>query len=133
MKLQGNWKFKTLENLEKEVWGAPPYDSHLVIRIHELRKIPLIEFSIEDLRINIGQNFSLDYLIPLAIEKLEVNLFAEGDLYEADLLQAVLNVKSEYWINNKTYWKAIKDMISGSLTELDEMRIKHTEFLNLTF
>ena len=48
MKLGNNWRQKTLENLEKDYWGNPSYDSHLVKRCHELRKIPLDSFTTED-------------------------------------------------------------------------------------
>jgi hypothetical protein len=72
MKLQVNWRQKTLENLENDYWGNPNYDSYLVRRCHELRKIPLENFSVEDLRIMIGQQISLDYLIPLALEVLTI-------------------------------------------------------------
>jgi hypothetical protein len=35
----------------------------------------------------IGQQLSFPYLFPLAIETLSINLFAEGDLFEVDLLK----------------------------------------------
>src|SRR5690349_15443526 len=97
MKLENNWRQKTLENLEKDFWGEPTYDSHLVKRCHELRKIQLERFTTEDLRLMIGQQFSLDYLMPLALETLSANLFAEGDFFEGDLLKNVLSVNTEFW------------------------------------
>ena len=90
MKLENNWRQKTLENLEKDFWGKPDFDSHLVTRCYELRKLPLDNFTTEDLRIMIGQEIGLDYLIPLAIEVLTIDLFAEGDFFEGDLLKNVL-------------------------------------------
>lgn len=77
----------TIEKLEGVVWSEPTYDSQLVVRCHELRKIPLNEFSTGDLRIMIGQQIGLPYLIPLAIEELSKNLLVEGDFYEGDLLK----------------------------------------------
>lgn len=97
MNLENNWRNKSLENLEKDVWRAFASDSRLVRRTKELRKIPLDNFTIEDLRLMIGQNFSLDYLIPLAIEKLTEDILAEGDLYKGDLLLAVVNSQQAYW------------------------------------
>jgi hypothetical protein len=131
MKLEANWKFKNLENLEKENWGAPQFSSHLVIRTHELRKIPLDEFSVEDLRICIGQNFSLKYLIPLSLEKLNENLFTEGNFYEGDLLQSVLAVNSNYWIDNPQLWNELNILISSKLEELDSQKIKYSTFRDL--
>src|SRR3954465_15505893 len=97
MKLENNWRQKTLENLEKDYWNNPAYDSHLVRRCHELRKLPLGKFTTEDVRIMIGQQISLDYLIPSALEVLTIDLFAEGDFFEGDLLKNVLAIKTDFW------------------------------------
>ncbi len=111
MKLENNWLSKNGENLEKEVWPKINFDSHLIKRTSQLRKIPLNEFSVEDMRILIGQNFSLDYLIPLAIEKLKENIFAEGDLYAGDLLEAVAKCNPEFWKANLNYKREMKALI----------------------
>ncbi len=97
MKLENNWRQKTLENLEKEKWNTFDSDSRLIKRIKELRKVPLDNFAVEDLRLMIGQHESLEYLIPLAIEKLSADVLAEGDLYKGDLLLAVVNARQDYW------------------------------------
>jgi len=118
MKLENNWRQKTLENLEKEYWGNPDYDSHLVRRCHELRKLPLDNFTTEDLRIMIGQQISLDYLVPLALEVLKTDLFAEGDFFEGDLLKNVLAIKTEFWDNNKNYWSTLDILIKDRRSEI---------------
>jgi hypothetical protein len=97
MRLENNWRQKTLENLEKEKWGTFDSDSRLIKRIKELRKVSLDNFTIEGLRLMIGQHESLDYLIPLAIEKLQADILAEGDMYKGDLLLAVVNARQDYW------------------------------------
>ncbi|MFI5129797.1 MAG: contact-dependent growth inhibition system immunity protein [Chitinophagales bacterium] len=104
---------KTLEQLENEVWGEPGYPSHLVITVHKLRKKPLEDFTIEDLRIVIGQSFSLEYLIPIAIEKLQVNILAEGDMYDGDLLNSVLSADPTYWQKNKKEWQLIVELVEN--------------------
>lgn len=101
-KFENNWLFKSLESLEKDNWGEPEYDSHLVTTCHRLRKKQLKDFETEDLRIMIGQNFSLKYLIPLALNKLTENILADGDFYEGDLLEVVLK-------SDRAYWKAEQD------------------------
>jgi hypothetical protein len=97
MKLENNWRQKTLENLEKEKWNTFDSDSRLIKRIKELRKVPLDNFAVEDLRLMIGQHESLEYLIPLAIEKLRADILSEGDMYKGDLLLAVVNARQDYW------------------------------------
>lgn len=131
MKLEANWKFKSLDSLEKTDWGKPTYTSHLVKTVHRLRKVPLNEYTTEDLRTMIGQNIGLDFLIPLAIERLSEYLFAEGDLYEGDLLQAVLNSKSGFWEKNPSLWNQVNQLIDERLNELYNESIKYSSFLNV--
>src|SRR5580658_6464547 len=107
MKLENNWQFKTIENLEKNKWPHHDFDSFLVKRTQELRKIPLNEFTTEDLCIMIGQQIGLEYLIPLALETLKEDIWAEGDFFEGDLLKNVLAVSTDFWHNNKGYWSML--------------------------
>jgi hypothetical protein len=88
---------KSLQELEDDDWGEATFDSHLVRECHRLHRVPLKDFTIENLRIMIGQNFCLNYLVPLAIEKLEHNPLAEGRFYAGDLLVNVLRVHSYFW------------------------------------
>ena len=88
---------RTLDELDPPAWGAPTHDSYLVRRTHELRRVPLGEFTAEDLRIMIGQQIGLPYLVPRALDVLQVNPLAEGDFYPGDLLQAVLRIDVDYW------------------------------------
>ena len=104
---------KTLEQLETDYWEEPSFDSHLVKACHELRKKALKDFSIEDLRILIGQQFSLKYLIPLAINELEKNILAEGDLYAGDLLFAVLRVDHNYWNDHEIEWTKVYQLVNS--------------------
>lgn len=66
MKFENNWKSKSLENLEKDIWSPLHKDenSYLIQTCHKLRKKQLKDFEIEDLRIMIGQNIGLNFLIP---------------------------------------------------------------------
>ena len=58
----------------------------------------------------IGQEIGLYFLMPLAIETLTDNIFAEGDYYEGDLLKNVLEVNTKFWDDNKNYWKQRNDL-----------------------
>lgn len=77
---------QSLQELEGEDWGEPTFPSYLVRTCHALRRKPLREFMVEDLRIMIGQNIGLDYLIPLALEHLQQNPLVAGDFFPGDLL-----------------------------------------------
>jgi len=120
MKFENNWKQKNLENLENSFWGEPKFHSNLVITCHKLRKKPLNEFTTGDLRIMISQNFSLDYLIPLALEKLEENILIEGDCYEGDLLLIVLGSDKNFWKENKELWGKVFDLYNENKRYIDD-------------
>src|SRR5688572_13152596 len=91
-------KAKSIQELENKDWGEPDFDSHLVQECHRLRRVPLKDFTIENLRIMIGQSIGLEYLMPLAIEKLQENPLAEGSFYAGDLLVNVLRIESAFWL-----------------------------------
>ncbi len=87
---KGVVKSYTLTELESEDWGEPPFPSHLVTECHRLRKVPIGDFTTENLRIMIGQNIGLDHLIPMAIQVLRRDPLASGDFFEGDLLRSVI-------------------------------------------
>ena len=134
MKLPSNWKQKSLEVLENKSWGdSSDKDTKLVKRCIALSKLPLDTFTAGDLRIMIGQKFNLFHLIPLAIEKLEEDLFVDGDFYEGDLLENVLKVETKFWNENEAYWRALNALIKTRREELALNKISSENFDNAIF
>ncbi len=132
MKLETNWRQKSLESLEKKTWPALSSDegSYLIKICNTLRKKQLQDFTTEDLRIMIGQEIGLYFLMPLAIETLTGNLFAEGDYYEGDLLKSVLEVDTKFWDDNKNYWQQLNDIIKDRRQEIAKMKFDISKFYN---
>lgn len=132
MKLENNWRQKSLESLEKKTWPALSSDegSYLIKTCNSLRKKQLQDFTTEDLRIMIGQEIGLYFLIPLAIDTLTDNLFAEGDYYEGDLLKSVLDVDTKFWDDNKDYWQQLNELIKNRRQEIKEMKFDLSKFDN---
>ena len=87
---------KSLEELEGFVAGEPPYDSNLVRTLYALRKKPIGEFTTEDLRITLGQGRGIPHLLPLALERLEADPFAQGHMYRGDLLMNILHAEPHW-------------------------------------
>lgn len=104
---------KTLTELEDLDWGPPNYTTHLVTECHKLRYKPLKDFTIEDLRIMIGQSFSLPFLIPLALDILESDPLAEGDYYPGDLFVSVIRSDLNYWIENSAECNRLINLLTA--------------------
>lgn len=119
---------KSLQELENDDWGKPDCDSHLMRTCHRLRHVPLEDFETGDLRIMIGQQISLFFLVPLALEKLEEDPLVEGNYYSGDLLKVVLEVPAQFWnlhpdMRNSLRRIVIKTKELLSSLEEDEARL----------
>lgn len=114
---------KTLEQLDGEVLGSPEYDSALVLNVHRLRRVPLNEFTVEDLRLMIGQDLSLEYLMPLALEHLKKNPFVAGDHYPGDLLKNVLGVRRDFWGPAPELCREVKIIAQKALLQLSALKV----------
>jgi len=89
---------RTLDAVDPPAWGpARPDATFLIKRCHELRTKPLIDFTVEDLRIMIGQQVALNHLVPLALDRLRWGPPVEGNYYPGDLLASVLRVDAAFW------------------------------------
>ena len=104
----------SLEQVEGVVWGEPPAgSSRLVETVHALRRRPIAELGIEDLRVMIGQHVGLPVLVPRALQVLEADPLAEGDFYPGDLLVAVVRVPAAYWIGDPRSRARLDRVLAG--------------------
>ena len=101
----------TLEQLEGEDLGEPEFNFSLVLKLHELYRKPLSTFTVEDLRLMIGQSLGLPFLIPMALEILESDPLAAGDYYPGDLLSAVLGTSKDFWKENPDLYRRVNDLL----------------------
>ncbi|MDB6068275.1 MAG: hypothetical protein JWR26_4483 [Pedosphaera sp.] len=123
---------KSLQELEGQDWGEPNFESHLVQECHRLHRVPLCEFTVEDLRIMIGQRFSLKYLVPLALEQLLIDPMAEGAFYAGDLLASVLRAGRQFWQDHpdlRNEASAIAGQAVSSSPENKELKEAYDQFL----
>lgn len=115
-------KDSTLQELEGTTLGEPEFGSRLVTRVHHLYKQPLATFTVEDLRLMIGQGVGLPFLVPLAVEMLEENPLAGGDYYHGDLLVAVLRVDKEFWKKHQDLYWRVTELTTGLPSTLEEVK-----------
>lgn len=111
---------QTLDELEGISSGGPvPGDTSLVTKCLRLRKVPIERFTIEDLRLMIGQREGLMFLVPLALEQLESNPLAEGNYFPGDLLCMVLRAGAEFWRRHRNLRERLEDVVA-KMTEVPE-------------
>lgn len=127
-----NWKDCSLEQLEDTYWQEPEQVSNMIQKVLALRQTPLNRYSTEDLRLMVGQGLSLDYLVPLALERLQQNLFAEGDFYPGDLLQSVLHIDVNFWHKNRSLWQQMHQLLLSRAYEVEDKGIDTASFLELS-
>ncbi len=110
---------KSLQELDGGDWGEPTLDSHLVATCHRLMRKPINEFTVEDLRIMVGQSIGIEFLVPIAIEILEINLFAEGNFYPGDLLETLISVPPpQFWREHSDLARCLDAVLRRAMENL---------------
>lgn len=99
----------SLEELEKDYWSDNDLknvkSTSLVKKVYSFRKIPLKDLYHEQIRLLIGQDTGIKYLLPLALDILEKNPYTECDFSPCDLLKYVTKIDIKYWTDNKELYK----------------------------
>ena len=117
---------KSLEEIENEHWDKEGFDSTLIEKCYQLRKLPLRELNVESYRILIGQNVGLPYLIPLALKELQKDPLVEGDFYRGDLLCNVLTIDKKFWNDNKELISVVKSIVESAQKKIKSDNLKDT-------
>jgi hypothetical protein len=129
MKQKHSWRQKPLEILENHYWGdletAP---TGLIKRCIELSRVPVCEFTLDNLRLMIGQQLGLSYLAPLALEKLGPYIFVSAALYEGDLLESMLRIDSSFWEKNKEYRAQLNSLVTDHWQKITEFGLETGQF-----
>jgi hypothetical protein len=104
---------RPLQELERDRWSAPSGDeTRLMVTVRELRRKPIGGLTVKDMRLLIRQNVGLAHLLPLAVEVLRSDPLAEGDMYEGDLLAAVLTRDAGVWIDYPELRREVRSIVS---------------------
>ncbi|NEC63689.1 contact-dependent growth inhibition system immunity protein [Streptomyces sp. SID9727] len=89
---------RTLDELDPPSWPDPPADTtHLVRKVHALRRVPLRELRPADLRTLVSQHVALPYVAPLAVRLLVDDPLLDAYFYPGDLLLATVNIPPPVW------------------------------------
>lgn len=120
----------SLEELEGRRWSVPAGgETRLMATVRELRRKPIGGLTVEDMRLLIGQDVGLAYLLPLAMEVLRDTPLAEGDMYEGDLLAAVLTRSAEVWRDFPELRREVREIVSELADVPPALKREVEEFL----
>ncbi len=109
---------KSLVQLKREKFRDLSWDFHPFPSGFYLRHVPVGELRTGDMWVLIQQAIGLDYLIVLALERLEVNPLLKSRTSEGDLLSAVLCADALVWKRNPSYRQRVTDVwrkVSGRI------------------
>ena len=123
--MENNWRNKTIEALEKQPYGDPiTAPTGLVRRCLEYVKVPVGDLEIEQIRTLVSQQIGLVYLIPMALEFLDKDILAEGDLYPGDLLESVIKIDAAFWKANGILYNQLRAVLKSGRQRLEQQGLK---------
>ena len=95
----------------------------LVRRVYEAGEVPLEDLSDEELRVLLSQRLGVAHVIPLALARLEKELWCEATFYRGDLLVAAIGAESGLEKSDPSWsWlHEIAKQASSRVDELDEV------------
>ena len=117
----------SLQELEADDWGEPTTDSRVVMRAYRLRRIPLRQLSVDDLRLLIGQNIGMDYVVPVALDHLKDDPFISGLYYPGDLLEIVLSISPEFWPTHPNLYRIAETITEQVYNIIDDGGVSYTD------
>ncbi|CAG0974664.1 hypothetical protein PLCT2_01549 [Planctomycetaceae bacterium] len=105
-------------------YGEPTYNSFVVTNAHRLRRVPIKQFTLDDLRFMIGQGEGLPWLMPRALAHLARHPLGGGRRhYPGSLLNAVISVPDAFW-HEQPLWRAqVSQIIAGALKRIHKVAV----------
>jgi hypothetical protein len=89
---------RTLDDLDPPRWTPPAADAtHLVRKVHGLRRVPLGRLAPADLHTLVSQQVALPYVLPLVVRLLLEEPLLDAYYYEGDLLLAAVEAPASAW------------------------------------
>lgn len=118
---------RSIESIEKDRWEEPgPGASGIALRCHKLRQKNIEDLTVSDIRLLIGQDIGLHFLIPIALKLLEKDPLVESDHYRGDLLAAVLRADPGYFARNAAERSILSRVMNSTKLEINSL--DHIDF-----
>lgn len=122
----------SLQELEESDWGKPePGTTHMVRRCHSLRRKPLDQLTNDELRLALGQEIGIPYILDLAFQRLESNPLLEGGCFPGDILSNLIRARNEVWAERPALRVKLAQHFEFAMQQPEEVTGSFREFLDL--
>lgn len=112
--------FRELENSKGNLRDFQQGNSLLEQWYNAVRDVPIVDLQDGDLCRACRQQLFLEYLVPVAAERLRLRPLA-GDLYDGELFASLKEVPVAYWKDNPATAATIRTVVDGLACEnMDE-------------
>ncbi|MEO4000233.1 contact-dependent growth inhibition system immunity protein [Mesorhizobium sp. CAU 1732] len=109
--------------------SEPPYQTPLIARCEPALALPLKDQTVETIRLLLGQGIAVDVLLPRALEILELNILASGDMYDGDLLSACQRLPASYWSDHPEHWTELENIHRDFDRKIDQVNKDRAVFM----
>lgn len=108
---------KSLNELEGHIDSSDPNDA-LVKKVEEIRKKRLKDLTVEDLALLLRQQISLEFVVPLCLNKLNEDILIEMERSGLRLLSTLLKIEKDFWSANQDLYNQTADLMNGKMDEI---------------
>lgn len=108
--------------------GLASEDFPLASRVRAATLKPLDKLNSEELRLLISQSVGAEFVVPIAIERIEANPLLEGDFYPGDVLQSMLTLEKDFWDQNPELLADFKRVLESCAKTLSDLVEKISAF-----
>ncbi len=108
---------RNLLELDPGCFDDADSNDYVAMLARRLAAKPLRKFNATDLYAAIRHNVGLPWLVPLAIARLEEEPFATAGDHPGDLLTAVLESDSRFWLERHDLWLVMVEILGQALTQ----------------
>lgn len=122
---------KPLLELEPNLYEQAGGDDDRAMVLRRLGNKPVRRLSPAELRELIARHLALRFTVPLAIERLTDDPFLEAQRYPGDLLTAVLEADTRFWVDHEDLWWTMIPVLEKAVQAINEhvAREEHADYL----
>lgn len=114
---------RSLQDLDGQDWGEPTGPTPLIVDCHRLRRVPIDQLNVDNLRKLIGQRIGLENLVPRSLALLANDPLRERDsgLYPGDLLWVLLTIPHAFWAEHDEWRNVLRLIAVAARARCDEI------------